>query len=204
MISRLIGSILSKDGLDLEIDVSGVGYTVEVTERCMQQMPAINEAVTLFTHLVVREDAQLLYGFVSTQERALFRQLIKISGVGPKLAITILSHLDPMALVESVTSNNLLALTQVPGIGKKTAERLIIELRDKVKQSFKDAPVSFPEHIDNTTQTQKQAIEEAISALVTLGYKPAQASRMVGDAVANDSECTREDLIRLALQGVPV
>lgn len=198
MISRLSGLLLAKTPPVVLVDVNGVGYDVFVPMTTLYQLAEPGEKVVLFTHLVVREDAQLLYGFASTRDRELFRTLIKVNGVGPKMALAIMSGMEAAELLQCVRSNNLKALSQIPGVGKKTAERLVIELRDKLAEWEDNAtavtgkPVTTPERVD--------AAGEAESALVALGYKPAEASRLVGKVVANVPEASAEQVIRQALR----
>ncbi len=197
MIGRLHGKILQKHPPQLLIDVQGVGYEVDAPMSTFYQLPDVGSEVTLHTHMVVREDAQLLYGFASETERTLFRHLIKISGVGPKLALTILSGMGADEFVACVQDGDAAALVRMPGIGKKTAERLIIELRDKLKDAQ-------PQGESSPTLAMKSGngspISDAVSALIALGYKPQEASRMV--RAVNTDGLDTEEIIRLALQGV--
>lgn len=196
MIGRLKGLLLTKQPPQLLIDVNGVGYEVEAPMSTFYQLPETGEAVVLHTHLVVREDAQLLYGFYSESERHLFRSLIKINGVGPKLALTILSGISFEEFTRCVIDDDAKALTALPGVGKKTAERLIIELRDKIDKEF-DAVL--PAASRKTVEQGNDAVSDAVSALVALGYKAQEASRMVR---AVDTEgLSTEDIIRESLQG---
>ena len=161
------------------------------------QLPATGEAVTLHTHMVVREDAQLLYAFYSLSERQLFRDLIKINGVGPKLALTILSGVTAEEFTRCVMENDAKALTALPGVGKKTAERLIIELRDRLAKEASVQP-----NAGNIAGLKKVAnpISDAVSALISLGYKAQEASQMVRSVDAED--LTTEDIIKAALKGM--
>jgi len=198
MISRLHGILLEKTPPALVIDVGGVGYEVFVPMTTLYHLPEQGKPVTLHTHFVVREDAQQLYGFHTRQDRELFRTLIRVNGIGPKMALGILSGMETADLVRCVQSDNTAALTRIPGIGKKTAERLIIELRDKLGDTH-------AEHFAATTGgtpvvRPADARNEAESALASLGYKPADASRMVSSAAKENSSATREELIRLALR----
>lgn len=194
MIGRLQGIIIEKQPPTVLLDVQGVGYELEASMSTFYQLPECGESITLHTHLVVREDAQLLYGFHSLNERGLFRNLIKISGVGPKLALTILSGMSAEDFSRCIADGDSKALTRLPGVGKKTAERLVIELKDRLSQD---------ESI-NLSGTSLAAIEkagnpanDAVSALIALGYKSQQASQMVRD-IDVDSKST-EDIIRAAL-----
>lgn len=195
MIGRLRGIILEKQAPDLVLDVQGVGYEVAAPMSTFCSLPAINEEVSLFTHLVVREDAQLLYGFATTRERLLFRSLLKVNGVGAKLALTILSGSDVDDFSRSVQEGDAESLTRLPGVGKKTAERLIIEMRDRLKD-ISGAMGLKP--VVSAAASLAGAKDEAIEALISLGYKPIEADKMIR-VLASDG-LTTEELIRLALQ----
>ena len=197
MIGRISGILLERQAPDLLIDVQGVGYEVQVSLTTFFDLPAPGEAVVLHTHLVVREDAQQLYGFGEQREREMFRHLIKVSGVGPKLALAILSGMTAADFVRSVQDDDVSALVRLPGVGKKTAERLIVDMRDRLKDF---APGDAPASTTNAQPELTDAVQEAESALVSLGYKPQEASRMV-NAVANEGQSSQE-LIRLALKSV--
>jgi len=196
MIGRLRGIILEKQPPELVLDVHGVGYELSAPMSTFFTLPAVNEEVTLFTHMVVREDAQLLYAFASERERLLFRSLLKVNGVGAKLALTILSGSDVDAFARSVQEGDAASLTRLPGVGKKTAERLIVEMRDRLKE------VSSAMGLDNTVATQLEmganAKNEAVEALTALGYKAAEADKMLRSL---DIEgMSTEQIIRQALQ----
>jgi len=194
MIGRLRGIILEKQAPDLVLDVQGVGYEVAAPMSTFFNLPAIDEEVTLFTHLIVREDAQLLYGFATIRERLLFRSLLKVNGVGAKLALTILSGSDVDDFARSVQEGDAASLTRLPGVGKKTAERLIVEMRDRLKE-ISGAMGLKP--VESKAAKLAGAKDEAAEALVSLGYKPAEAEKMIRSL---DSEgLTTEDLIKLAL-----
>jgi holliday junction DNA helicase RuvA len=195
MIGRLRGVILDKQAPDLVLDVQGVGYEVAAPMSTFCHLPAVNEEVSLFTHLIVREDAQLLYGFATVRERLLFRSLLKVNGVGAKLALTILSGSDVDDFARSVQEGDAASLTRLPGVGKKTAERLIIEMRDRLKEV--SGAMGLKPVVSEAAKL-AGAKDEAIEALVTLGYKPAEADKMVR-VVAGESLNT-EELIRQALQ----
>ena len=196
MIGRLRGTIISKQPPQLLIDVQGVGYEVDAPMSTFYQLPDTGSEVILHTHMVVREDAQLLYGFALETERALFRHLIKINGVGPKLALTILSGMGSDEFIACVQDGDAAALVRMPGIGKKTAERLIIELRDKLKDT--EPCSASPTTPGLAVARQNSPISDAVSALIALGYKPAEASRMVRN-ISSDGLAT-EEIIRLSLQ----
>jgi len=195
MIGRLRGIILDKQAPDLVLDVQGVGYEVAAPMSTFCHLPAVNEEVSLFTHLIVREDAQLLYGFATVRERLLFRSLLKVNGVGAKLALTILSGSDVDDFARSVQEGDAASLIRLPGVGKKTAERLIIEMRDRLKQV--SGAMGLKPVVSEAAKL-AGAKDEAIEALVALGYKPTEADKMVR-VVAGESLNT-EELIRQALQ----
>ncbi|NOQ93418.1 MAG: Holliday junction branch migration protein RuvA [Methylophaga sp.] len=195
MIGRLRGIILEKQAPDLVLDVQGVGYEVAAPMSTFIHLPAINEEVSLFTHLIVREDAQLLYGFSTVRERLLFRSLLKVNGVGAKLALTILSGSDVDDFSRSVQEGDAASLTRLPGVGKKTAERLIIEMRDRLKD-ISGAMGLKP--VVSAAAKLAGAKDEAAEALVSLGYKPAEAEKMIR-GLDTDGMNT-EQIIKLALQ----
>jgi Holliday junction DNA helicase RuvA len=191
MIGRLTGLVIERDQGQLLLDVGGVGYEVEISLTTYTQVSEIEGPVTVHTHLVVRDDAHLLYGFASTGEREMFRTLIKVNGVGPRMALGILSGLDSASFARAVTGNDVKALTALPGVGKKTAERLIIEMRDKV-DSF-DVSGSA-----NLGTMRTNVMEDAESALIGLGYRPQEAARAIS-RVTDPAEDV-ESLIRQALK----
>jgi len=187
---------------DILVDVSGVGYEVQVPMTTLFQLPQLGDEVSLVTHFVVREDAQLLYGFIDERDRRLFRQLIKVSGVGPKLALTILSGMDSSSFARCVQRDDISSLVALPGVGKKTAERLLVEMRDKLKDWFgsDEAQVSLVTGGEDRVPAANN-VADAEGALIALGYKPQEASRMVA-AVNDDCVASSEDLIRRALKSV--
>ncbi|MFV2003596.1 MAG: Holliday junction branch migration protein RuvA [Gammaproteobacteria bacterium] len=193
MIGRLQGIILEKQPPSVLIDVQGVGYELEASMSTFYHLPECGESITLHTHLVVREDAQLLYGFHSLSERRMFRNLIKISGVGPKLALTILSGMSAEDFSRCILEADSKALTRLPGVGKKTAERLVIELKDRLE---KDDSIKLP-GVAATIERAANPVNDAVSALISLGYKAQQASLMIRDLDV-DGKST-EDIIRAAL-----
>jgi Holliday junction DNA helicase RuvA len=193
MIDRLRGILLAKQAPEVIIDVGGVGYEVRVPMTTIYQLPAAGEETILLTHFVVREDAQQLYGFVREIDRRLFRDLIKVNGVGPKLALAILSGMDAICM----NRNDVDALVALPGVGKKTGERLLVEMRDKAGQWLSDVLPAESVLAAKPTTTDMRA--EAEQALVALGYKPTEASRLVS-AVDSDGIDSSETLIRAALQ----
>ncbi|MGB1157936.1 MAG: Holliday junction branch migration protein RuvA [Porticoccaceae bacterium] len=192
MIGRLKGIVLDKQAPDLLLDVNGVGYELLLPLNTFFDIPEVGETITLHTHFVVREDAQQLYGFSQLEERALFRHLIKVNGVGPKMALAILSGMSTDQFVRCVRSDDLAALVKVPGVGKKTAERLLIEMRDKLDNMAEGTEENLP-------TASKDINAEAESALTALGYRPQDAAKMV-NRVAGDNLTTAEQLIRAALK----
>ncbi len=190
MIGRIAGTLLAKSPPMLLVDVGGVGYEIDAPMSTFYRLPAVGEPVLLHTHLLVREDAQLLYGFASEAERALFRQLLKVSGVGAKLALVILSGVAVDELLAIVADADAARLVRIPGIGRKTAERLILELREPLgRLASTPASVLAP---------RGDALQDAASALEALGYKPAEARAALRDLAAEDQ--SSEDLIRAALK----
>lgn len=197
MIGFLRGKLAAKKVPLLLIDVNGVGYEVEAPMSTFYQLPALGETVTLYTHLAIREDAHSLYGFFAENERALFRSLIKVNGVGAKLALTILSGLSCDEFHRAVDCNDVSALVRLPGIGKKTAERLIIEMRDRLPGAEAGSAIPAKPGTEAAAIAASPA-QDAVAALIALGFKPPDASRMVRDIPAEGK--TSEDLIRLALR----
>ncbi len=195
MIGRLTGTLARKEPPSLLLDVNGVGYELEAPMSTFYDLPAVGERVTLYTHLVVREDAQLLYGFTRQSTRQLFRSLLKVNGVGPRVALAVLSGLSEQELLACLVHEDSARLTKVPGIGRKTAERLVMELRDKVDLTATGATAAARQPMVPADPAQ-----EAVSALVALGYKPVEASRAVG-SVPHDG-LKSEDIIRQALKGL--
>ncbi|HAC68623.1 MAG TPA: Holliday junction branch migration protein RuvA [Pseudomonas sp.] len=199
MIGRLRGTLAEKQPPHLLLDVGGVGYEVEVPMTTLYRLPAQGEVVTLHTHLVVREDAHLLYGFGEKRERELFRELIRLNGVGPKLALALMSSLEVDELVRCVQAQDTAALVKVPGVGKKTAERLLVELKDRFK-AWENLPAIAPLVLPNQASIAASAEADAVSALVSLGFKPQEASRAV--AAVEGEDLSSEELIRRALKGM--
>ncbi len=208
MIGRIKGILLEKQANQILLDVSGLAYEVEVPMSTLFQLPETGSETVLHTHLVVREDAQLHYGFFENHERSLFRLLIKLNGVGPKMALGILSGLNIRELAECVHRNDLNALVRLPGVGKKTAERLIIELRDKLEDWYLEENESTR---DGTSaqlsgQTNSGIIREAEDALIALGYKPQDASKAINHVAlkleGEAQELETSILVRLALKGM--
>ena len=195
MIARLRGVLIEKQAPEIVVDVGGVGYEVLVPMTTLYQLPALGEEVALYTHFVVREDAQQLYGFADTSSRQLFRDLIKVNGVGPKMALAIQSGMDSDDFVRCVQDGDTASLVRVPGVGKKTAERLVIEMRDRLQKWQVPAGVASAPR-----ETVVDAAAEAEAALVALGYKPQEASRAIA---ALETEGQGSDaLIRQALKNM--
>ena len=196
MIGLIQGTIIMKSPPMLLIDVQGVGYEVEAPMTTFYQLPEAGENVQLYTHLAVREDAHLLYGFATQEERHLFRTLIKVNGVGARMALTILSGMEASEFAVCINEKDADRLTRLPGVGKKTAERLIVEMRDRLPRILQQSHTNRDDTGRNNSTD--QATEDAISALIGLGYKPQEASRYVM-AVADASKSS-EDIIRDALK----
>ena len=199
MIGRIRGILVHKQAPLILVEVGGVGYELQVPMTTLFQLPELGTEVSLVTHFVVREDAQLLYGFIEEGDRSLFRQLIRVNGVGPKLALTILSGMDAKSFARCVQRDDISSLIALPGVGKKTAERLLVEMRDKLKDWFGRLENVAGEGVSPAPLPDITA--DAEGALITLGYKPQDAGRMVA-AVNDDSVMASEELIRRALRSV--
>ena len=199
MIGRLRGELVYKQPPQLMVDVNGVGYELEAPMSTFYELPAVGEAVTLFTHLQVREDAHALYAFAREDERGLFRDLLKVSGVGAKVALAVLSGMSAREFRGSVLNGDAAALTRMPGIGKKTAERLIVEMRDRVKEAG-EVPVAASPGVSSVQSRPADPVEDAVHALIALGYKPQEASRMVSAVEAQG--LPSEEIIRQALKAM--
>lgn len=196
MIAWLSGQLLAKNPPTILLDVNGVGYEMEAPLSVFYQLPDIGETVSLFTHLVVREDAQLLFAFESELQRDIFRTLIRVNGVGPKVALAILSTLTIDELMLAMSQEDVKLLTKVPGIGAKTAQRLLVELKDRLEKEFADISASATS--DGTTAgTARNAQQDAISALESLGYKAADATKVVRSL---PTDLSSEELIRQSLR----
>lgn len=203
MIGRLRGQVVEKRPPVLVLDVGGVGYEVEAPLSTFFDLPGDGEPVVLHTHLVVRDDAHLLFGFRHRSERDLFRSLIRVNGVGPKLALTLLSGIEAPDFVRCVQDGDIATLTRLPGVGKKTAERLIVEMRDRIVDTFGEhlppelgrgsRPAPAPDPV-------AKVIEEAEGALIALGYRPTEAAKAVNASF--EDGVSVEELIRRALRGM--
>ena len=194
MIARLEGELLDKQAPCVLIDVNGVGYEVNVSLNTLVSLPEIGANLALLTYFVVREDAQTLYGFISSRERELFRALIKVNGVGPKMALGILSGMTVDEFSTAVFSEDIGLLVKLPGVGKKTAERLVIEMRDIIDS------VGLTSAIDSSNEN-KDVRLEAEGALISLGYKQQDVSKIMSKLDLK-SVSTAEDIIRLALKSI--
>ncbi|MGF1686640.1 Holliday junction branch migration protein RuvA [Photobacterium japonica] len=206
MIGRLRGTIIEKQPPEIVLEVGGVGYEVQMPMSCFYELPEVGQEAIISTHFVVREDAQLLYGFNKKSERELFREVIKANGVGPKLGLAILSAMTASQFVLSVENGDITTLVKIPGVGKKTAERLVVEMKDRLKgwgegdlftpaldTAASNAPVQ-------DTAALARAEDEAVSALISLGYKPQLAAKVVSQIAKPDM--TSEAIIRDALRSM--
>lgn len=204
MIGRLRGILVEKQPPELLIEVAGIGYEVQMPMSCFYELPELNEEATVYTHFIVREDAQLLYGFNTKKERSLFREVIKANGVGPKLGLAILSGMSASQFVNCVENEDISTLVKLPGVGKKTAERLVVEMKDRLKgwgdDLFTPATDAAPIDSQPSIESNHSAEDEAVSALIALGYKPQQASKVVSQVKQPDM--SSEALIREALKSM--
>ena len=198
MIGRIRGTLVEKKPPEIQIDVAGICYEVQVPMSTLYQLPELGKELTLHTHFVVREDAQLLYGFFEEKDKSMFRSLIKINGVGPKMALGILSSMQANEFVRAVRGNDINAMVKMPGIGKKTAERLLIEMRDRLKDWDDDTEASSTE-----VQVSASITNDAETALISLGYKPQQAAHAIAAVLKANPEITgSEELIRRSLKSM--
>ena len=204
MIGRLRGTLLEKTAPEILIECGGIGYEVTMPMTSIYALPALEQEAVIYTHFVVREDAQLLYGFANKVERKLFRLLIKVNGVGPKLALAILSGMSADQFVSCVAHDDVSTIVKIPGVGKKTAERLLVEMRDRLKDWQSDlltpATDAMPLVSNDTNTFVSDAKGDAINALVSLGYSQAQADKAVKAVFAGGK--SSEDLIRDALKAM--
>ncbi len=197
MIGRLRGELIVKQPPHLLVDVNGVGYELEAPMSTFYGLPQTGEAVSLLTHLLVREDAQILYAFATSAERELFRALLKVNGVGARMALAILSGMDVKTFRSCVHEGNTQALVRLPGVGRKTAERLVIEMRDRL-DALDITTADFGHTHGGATERPHNPVEDAVSALISLGYKPPDASRMVSRI--DTEQLDSETIIRRALR----
>ncbi len=200
MIGRLNGTLLEKQPPFILVEVNGVGYECQAPMNTIYNLPEINQSVIVHTHLSVSENAHTLFAFYSLEERKLFRELIKVNGVGPKLALAILSAMSAMEFVQNVHAGDSNGLVKIPGVGKKTAERLIIEMKDKLKDWQVDGVAPVDTENNSATAPQSDHVAEAISGLVALGYKPQAASLAISKI--KDDSLPAASLIRLALKNM--
>ncbi len=198
MIGRIRGVLVDKKPPEIQIDVAGICYEVQVPMSTLYQLPELGKELTLHTHFVVREDAQLLYGFFEEKDKSMFRSLIKINGVGPKMALGILSSMEANEFVRAVRSNDINAMVKMPGIGKKTAERLLIEMRDRLKDW--DAEEG---NTKESVSASASITSDAETALISLGYKPQQAAHAIAAVLKTNPEIQgSEELIRHSLKSM--
>ncbi|MBF9000014.1 MULTISPECIES: Holliday junction branch migration protein RuvA [Vibrio] len=203
MIGRLRGTLIEKQPPQVLVDIGGIGYEVQMPMSCFYELPNVGEEAIIYTHFVVREDAQLLYGFNTVGERALFREVIKANGVGPKMGLGILSGMTANQFVSCVEREDISTLVKLPGVGKKTAERLVVEMKDRLKGWGTGdllTPATDAAPVDTVTGVDQSAEEEAVSALLALGYKPTQASKVVSQIAKPGM--SSEQLIRDALKSM--
>lgn len=203
MIGRLRGVIIEKLPPEIVIDINGIGYEVSMPITCFYALPDCGQEAVIFTHLVVRDDAHLLYGFSGKRERRLFRELIKVNGVGPKLALAILSGMSASQFIEATQQGEIESLVKLPGVGKKTAERLVVEMKDRLSDlgEVDGNDVNLPTLMSDSHYLENSIASEAISALVALGYKPHEAKRIIKKVNRDgvDSQTLIKEALRSAL-----
>ena len=201
MIGQIRGTLIGRQAPEILVDVGGIGYEIQVPMTTLYQLPELGQPVTLLTHFVVREDAQQLFGFAEPADRRLFRELIKVSGVGPRLALTLLSGMDAADFARCLQRDDVAALVALPGVGRKTAERLLVEMRDKAGDWLDElSPESAAQAETGKAGAQSHDQRaEAEQALVALGYKLTEAAKLIAAADA-PAETPSEELIRLALR----
>jgi len=204
MIGRLNGILVEKQPPEILLEVSGVGYEVQMPMTCFYDLPKVGENTIVYTHFVVREDAQLLFGFNNKTERALFRELLKANGVGPKLGLAILSGMSAQQFVSCVNNEDATSLVKLPGVGKKTAERLVLEMKDRLKDWGNDLFTPFSDSVviepHSDALVANNAADDAVSALVALGYKLPQAQKAVKSVSKPDM--STEVLIKESLKSM--
>lgn len=192
MIGFIRGILLEKDAPNLMIEVGGIGYEIQMATSSFTHLPAVGKETALYIHLATRDDGEFLYGFINKEQRSLFRSLIKISNIGPKIALAILSAMEPSVFAHHLANNDTSALENIPGIGAKTAKRLLIELRDKISE-WETLGI-------DTNFSASTPIHDAINALVSLGYKPHEARHALSNL--KDKNLSSEELVRLALKKI--
>lgn len=201
MIGRIQGALIENKAPNLLVDVQGIGYELQSPLSTSFSLPPLGEQVVLHTHLAVREDAHVLYGFGTKNERTLFRTLIKISGVGPKLALAILSGMETGRFIQSIQDQDPAALVKIPGVGKKTAERLIVEMKDKLNALGSDGSMIIAPLDSGAGPTiPTDALQDAESALIALGYKPTIATKTITQVASEGM--TSQEIIRAALKAI--
>ena len=199
MIGHIRGTLLDKATHEVLVEAGGIGYEISLTMPAWFALGELNQEVSIWCHMVVREDAQQLFGFSNKDERLMFRELIRISGIGPKVAQAILSGMDITSLINAIRNNEVAALVKMPGIGKKTAERLIIELQDRLKQlDFAENQIDLASPVLNAEGAGNRQLEEAEQALMALGYKSSDTKRML-KSLPTDCQSV-EDMVRFALR----
>ncbi len=203
MIGQIRGILIDKQPPEILVEVGGITYEIQVPMSSLYQLPEIGQELVLYTHFVVREDAQLLYGFYDTKGKAMFRSLIRVNGVGPKLALGILSGMEADEFARTVRNNDITSMVNMPGIGKKTAERLIVEMRDRLGDwDTVDAAVSGAD-ASNLASSIGAASRDAETALISLGYKPQRAAQAIAQVLRQSPDISdSEALIRLALKSM--
>mgnify|MGYP003769086141 FL=1 len=200
MIGQIRGKLIEKNPPEILMEVGGITYELQIPMSTLYQLPELGRDVLLHTHFVVREDAQLLYGFYDKGDKAMFRALIRVNGVGPKLALGILSGMDVNEFVRTVRNNDVTTMANLPGIGNKTAERLIIEMRDRLSEW--DTSASSPTSA-SLGLAEAGIKKDAETALIGLGYKPPQATRAISQVLKDNPEISdNEELIRLSLKSM--
>ena len=203
MIGQIRGILIDKQPPDILVEVGGITYEIQVPMSTLYQLPEIGQELVLYTHFVVREDAQLLYGFYDTKDKVMFRSLIRVNGVGPKMALGILSGMEADEFVRTVRNNDITSMVNMPGIGKKTAERLIVEMRDRLGDwDTVDAAASAAD-AGSLASSIGAASKDAETALISLGYKPQQAARAIAQVLKQSPDISDgEELIRLSLRSM--
>lgn len=200
MFEYIKGTLISLTPHQAVIDVGGVGYLLYTPLSAFSAMPPMGEEITFYISSVIREDSHKNFGFLTLEERDLFEKISAVSGIGPKTALALIGHLDSAALESAITTANSALLSKIPGIGKKTAERLIIELRDKVLKGLKKA--SLPQPSTKKLSDEDHMVNDALSALMNLGYNSLQAQQAVKKALASEKPADLSALIRTALSGI--
>ncbi|HAJ75078.1 MAG TPA: Holliday junction branch migration protein RuvA [Gammaproteobacteria bacterium] len=203
MIGQIRGILIDKQPPEILVEVSGITYEIQVPMSTLYLLPEIGQELVLYTHFVVREDAQLLYGFYDTKGKAMFRSLIRVNGVGPKMALGILSGMEADEFVRTVRNNDITSMVNMPGIGKKTAERLIVEMRDRLGDWDAGDAAASAADAGSLASSISSASKDAETALISLGYKPQQAARAIAQVLKQSPDISDgEELIRLSLRSM--